>query len=123
MIGAAQRIRFTRAILTIGTESSSYSLPIPLQVPREPVPQAEPARARGSVAPRGRHLRHPHPEQVRLHGELEAELKAASRLDGHLVEQPFGVKAEVACRVVDGHAAEPVKGQACYPRHRSLEEG
>ena len=39
--------------------------------------------------------------------------EAARRLDRHLVEEPLGVKPEVAGRVMPRPAAEPVKRQAC----------
>src|SRR6267143_2816780 len=69
------------------TEPDPDSNPIPAQVPGEPFPELEPALARGPIAPGGRDLCHAHAQRVSLDRELEPELEAASRLDGHPLQK------------------------------------
>src|SRR5690349_13790838 len=85
--GMAPRSRFTREILSAGTESSTHSTPIPVQVPRKPLPQTKTTLALGPVAPRRRNLCDAHSEPVSLDCELEPKLETALRLDAHLVQE------------------------------------
>src|SRR5947208_15848703 len=101
--------RFTRDILAFAHESAPNSAPIPMEVAREPLPQSKTALARGTVAPCCRHLRDAQPQAVGFDRELEPQLEAALRFDGDLVQQALRVEAEVAGRVVDGQAAQPVQ--------------
>src|SRR6202171_407486 len=129
--GGARSSRASTGTTTSATTALSRRLPepshqagaIPLQVAREPLPEAEPALTRRAVAPCRRHLRDSQAEQVSLDRQLDAELKASGGLDRHLVEEPLRVETEVARRVVYRYATEPVKRQDCRARHSSLEEG
>src|SRR5436309_9910908 len=109
-------------MLMIRTETSTDSLAIPTHVTRQPPPQLKPALPGGPVAPGGRHLGHPHAEQVRLHRQLDTELEPPLRLDGHLVEKALRVHAEVAGGVVNRDARHPVQRQTRRPRHGALEK-
>src|ERR1700719_2979830 len=98
-------------------EPAGQTTPVPVEVSRQPFPQPEPALAGGAVPPRRGHLGHPHSQAVGLDRELDTELEAAGGLDRDLVEKASRVQTEVAGRVVDGKAADPVQRKARGPRH------
>src|SRR5246127_4418218 len=109
-------------MLASAGQPPSDTAPVPVEVAREPLPQLETALSSGAVPPRRGHLRDAQSEPVSLDRELEPQLETADRLNRNLVEQPLGVQAEVARRVMYRQAADPVQRETGRPRHGPLQK-
>src|SRR2546430_1118062 len=103
--------RNIRCVSGLTHEPPRKTTPVPVQIARQPFPQLETALSRGPIAPCCGHLGDTQAHQVRLHGQLDAELEPTGRFDRDLVQKSLRVEAEVAGGVVNRQAPEPVQRQ------------
>src|SRR5271157_5406748 len=104
-----------------GATAGAEGVEIPLQVLRQPCPDAEARLALSSAAPGGWELDHGAAGEKRLHGEFEIELEAGFALDGDVLQNLPIVELERVGCVVRRNATKPMQREPRTARHQSLQ--